>query len=135
MGLHSWELQKSIYTTLNDATINDNGGSDVPVYDDVPEGSSYPYIVIGEETSNNISTKTKQAHEHTLTIHVWSQYRGRREIKEIMSQIYTQLHDSAIVVSGASLVNLKQEFEQTLTEGDGLTRHGIIRFRAVVFDS
>lgn len=135
MAFHSWELQKAIFSTMDAATITGEGGVSVSVYDDVPEGRSYPYIVIGEETSRNISAKDRDAHEHTLTIHVWSQYRGRKEIKQIMEQIYTALHDSAITVSGASLVNIKQEFEQTLLEGDGITRHGIIRFRAVVFDS
>lgn len=135
MALHSWELQKAIFSTMDAATITGEGGVSVSVYDDVPEGRSYPYIVIGEETSRNVSAKDRDAHEHTLTIHVWSQYRGRKEIKQIMEQIYTALHDSAITVSGASLVNIKQEFEQTLLEGDGITRHGIIRFRAVVFDS
>jgi len=135
MAFHPWELQKAIYSTLNGASLVGEDSVAVSVYDDVPEGKTYPYVVIGEETSLNISTKTVDAHEHTLTIHVWSQYRGRKEIKEIMEQIYTALHDSAITVSGASLVNLKQEFEQTLLEGDGITRHGVIRFRAVVFDS
>lgn len=134
MALHSWELQRAVFTALDGATITGEGSVAVSVYDDVPEGRSYPYIVIGEETSRNISAKDNDGHEHTLTIHVWSQYRGRKEIKQIMEQIYTALHDSAITVSGASLVNIKQEFEQTLLEGDGITRHGIIRFRAVVFD-
>jgi undecaprenyl pyrophosphate synthase len=135
MALHSWPLQQAIYSTLNSASITGEGSVSVAVYDDVPEGSSYPYITIGEETSNNISVKGRDAHEHTLTMHVWSQYRGRKEIKTIMQQIYSNLHDNDISVSGASLVNLKQEFETTLTESDGITRHGVIRFRAVVFDS
>ena len=135
MGFYSWPLQQAIYSELSGAGITGVSGSAVSVYDDVPEGSSYPYIVIGDETSNNISTKGKDAREHTLTIHVWSQYRGRKEIKTIMQDIYSNLHDNDISVTGASLVNLKQEFETTLIETDGITRHGVIRFRAVVFDS
>ena len=88
-----------------------------------------------ELEATNIDTKDKDAHEHTLTIHVWSQYRGRKEIKNIMSSVYTTLHNASITVSGASLVNIRHEFENTLTEADGITRHGVMRFRAVVFDS
>ena len=51
-----------------------------------------------------------------------------------MQQIYTQLHNTAITVSGANLVNIRHEFETTLLENDGITRHGVMRFRAVVFD-
>jgi hypothetical protein len=136
MALHSFALQQAIFTALDGATINDADGNAITgVFDDVPENTAYPYIVIGEETATNIDTKDKDAHEHTLTIHVWSQYRGRKEIKNIMRSVYTTLHNASITVSGASLVNIRHEFENTLTEADGITRHGVMRFRAVVFDS
>lgn len=135
MALHSWELQKAIFTKLSSASITGIDSVSVGVFDHIPSGTTYPYISIGEETAINIGTKAKDGNEHTLTLHVWSQYQGRREIKEIMQSIYTQLHDTAISVTGASLVNIKQEFETTLMEADGITRHGVIRFRAVVFDS
>lgn len=136
MSLHSWPLQQAVYSTLNGASLLDEAGNAIGgVYDDVPEGKVYPYVVIGEETQSNISTKSSDLHEHTLTIHVWSQYRGRKEIKVIMKQIYDSLHNNAITVTGASLVDIKQEFEQTLMESDGITRHGVMRFRAVVADA
>jgi len=135
MALHSWSLQKAIYAKLNDATISGASVSDVPVYDDVPEGTAAPYINIGEETAINDGTKTVDAVEHTLTIHIWSEYRGRYEIKHIMQQVYQNLHNTAITVSGASLVNIRQEFATTLEEADGITRHGVMRFRAIVFDN
>jgi hypothetical protein len=68
-------------------------------------------------------------------MHIWSQYRGRREIKTIMKSVYDLLHNTAISVTGASLVNVRQEFSTTLAENDGITRHGVMRFRAVVFDN
>ena len=135
MALHSWNLQKAIYAKLNDATISGASVADVPVYDDIPEGTSAPYINIGEETSINDCTKTVDAVEHTLTIHVWSEYRGRYEIKHIMEQVYQNLHNAAITVSGSTLVNIRQEFATTLEEPDGITRHGVMRFRAIVFDN
>ena len=94
MALHSFALQQAIFTALDGATINDADGNAITgVFDDVPENTAYPYVVIGEETATNIDTKDKDAHEHTLTIHVWSQYRGRKEIKNIMSSVYTTLHE------------------------------------------
>lgn len=135
MALHSWELQKAIFTTLTNATISGASISDVPVYDDVPEGTAAPYIQMGEDTAINNGTKTIDAVEHTLTIHIWSEYRGRYEIKHIMEQVYQNLHNTAITVSGASLVNIRQEFATTLEEADGITRHGVMRFRAIVFDN
>ena len=58
-----------------------------------------------------------------------------RDIKEIMKQIHDLLHDSSLTVSGASMVNMRQEFHTAITEADGITRHGVMRFRAVVSDS
>ena len=134
MSLHSWELQKAIFTTLS-GNVQGISAVNVPVFDDVPEGTEYPYVVIGEETAANNGTKTLDGIEHTLTIHAWSRYRGRREIKEIMQSVYENLHNTDISVSGASLVNIRQEFNTTLAETDGITRHGVMRFRAVVFDN
>lgn len=134
MALHSFELQKSIYAALN-GSVTGIGGASVAVYDDVPENTSLPYVVIGEETTANSGTKTLDGVEHTLTLHIWSEYRGRREIKEIMESIYYLLHDTAISVTGASLVLIRQEFSTTLEEADGITRHGVMRFRVVMFDT
>jgi hypothetical protein len=134
MALHSFNLQKAIYAALN-GYVTGLSGASVSVYDDVPEGTSYPYVVIGEETAINAGTKNLDGVEHTLTLHVWSGYRGRREIKEIMQSIYSLLHDTAITVTGASLVMIRQEFATTLEEADGITRHGVMRFRVVMFDT
>ena len=134
MALHSWELQKAIFNQLSGSIVGLDSAN-ILVFDDVPENTSYPYVVIGEETAINNGSKDLDGLEYTLTVHVWSNYRGRREIKEIMQSVYENLHDTAISVTGASLVNVRQEFNTTLAENDGITRHGVMRFRAVVFDN
>ena len=35
MALHSWDLQKAIYSTLN-GSVTGMGGASVSVYDDIP---------------------------------------------------------------------------------------------------
>jgi hypothetical protein len=132
MSLYSFNLASTVYAALTgDATLM---GLVEGVYDDVPQDTDYPYIVVGEETTINAGTMTVDGLEHTLTIHVWSRYRGLKETKQIMERIYTLLHNSNLTVTGASLVNLRQEFSSTFVDADGLTRHGVIRFRAMVFD-
>jgi hypothetical protein len=136
MAIHSWNLQKAIYSRLSGGSITDeNDDAITGVFDDVPEGTAYPYVVMGEETATNIGVKDKDMHEYTQTIHVWSQYRGLRDVKEIMEQIYTLLNDYSITVSGASAITLRHEFQTVLLEDDGITRHGIMRFRVVVSDN
>lgn len=119
-------IQQAIYTEL--ATIGH------PVYDHVPQVSAYPYIVIGDDTSIPFDTDASVGSESTLTIHVWSQYRGRLEVKDILEQIYDKLNRADIAVSGCHLVECVAEFQETYLESDGLTRHGVIRFRLIVED-
>ena len=133
MSDHSLELQKSIFNALDGDSTLQNLVTDV--YDFVPENTAFPYVKVGEETSIDNSTKTLQGNEHTLVIHTFSRYRGSKEVKEIMSRIYALLHESSLSVSGASLVNLRFEFSDVIKENDGVTSHGLQRFRAVVYDS
>jgi hypothetical protein len=45
--------------------------------------------------------------------------------------VHTLLHDSSLSQTGFNLVNMRYEFSDVLRDPDGVTRHGIIRFRAI----
>ena len=62
-------------------------------------------------------------------------YRGSVEIKNIMSVVYDILHESSLSVSGADLINMRFEFSDIIKENDGLTTHGVQRFRVFVLSS
>ena len=131
MTIGNFALQSAIYTALNnDSTLTTTYGAGV--YDDVPEGSSFPYVTMGEDASNDYGTKDLDGSTVSLNIHVWSQYRGSKEVKTIMDRIHTLLHDSSLSVSGFNLVNTRFEFMDILRDPDGITRHGVMRFRAVM---
>ena len=133
MSIHSFELGSTIYSTL---TGNVSLMSDVTgVFDDVPENTEYPYIVIGEETSIDNATKDTDGREYTIVLHIWSRFRGLKETKQIIAKVYDLLHNVNLSVTGASLVNIREEFTSTLMDSDGITRHGIMRFRVVIFDT
>jgi hypothetical protein len=133
MALHTSNLRNAIYTRLtSDATLM---ALITGVYDDVPEITSYPYVVLGDDSDINYGTKTLDGVQYVINIHAWSRYRGVKEATEILERIYYLLHEYAIVVTGASAVHIRQEFNTVLTDDDGITRHGIIRFRVVIFDN
>ena len=133
MSDHSLALQKTVFDALDgDSTLQ---SLVTDVFDFVPETTAFPYVKVGEETAVDNGTKTLQGNDHTLVIHTFSRYRGSKETKEIMSRIYALLHESSLTVSGASLVNLRFEFSDIIKENDGLTTHGLQRFRAMIFDS
>ena len=128
MSDYAVALQTAVYNALTGSTPLTNVAG---VYDFVPEGSSFPYVKIGDQTMVDDGTKTKQGSDFTLIIHTFSRYRGGKEIKEIMSLVYDILHESSLTVSGA-MNNMRFEFSDIIKESDGLTTHGVQRFRTFV---
>lgn len=140
-----YKIQEAIYDKLiNDVDLtvaiapnvqNANKGA---IYDNVPQAldsgndSFFPYVTIGDDTMIDWDTDTSQGKEATLTIHVWSRYRGRKEVKEIQGIIYDILHLSNLIITGYHSVLMLSEFSETLLDPDGLTRHGVQRFRLIV---
>ncbi len=131
MSIGQFALQTTIYSTLsNDNTLTSTLGAGV--YDEVLEGASYPFVSLGEETSIDYGTKNEDGGETTINIHIWSQYKGAKETKQIMDRIHDLLHDSSLTVTGFNLVNLRFEYSDILRDPDGVTRHGVMRFRAII---
>ena len=124
-------LQTTVYNALlasNPLTTKLGGNN---IYDFVPENTAFPYVKIGDQTMVDDGTKTKKGTDFTLMIHTFSRYRGSKEIKEIMSLVYDVLHESSLSVSGA-MNNMRFEFSDIIKENDGLTTHGVQRFRVFV---
>ena len=133
MSLHSFALQERIYSTLNgDSTL---GALITGIFDGVPDGQTLPIVVIGEQTSNDNGSKTLDGRDYIFNVDVFSDYRGMKEIKNIQKEIYRLLHESSLSVSGASFVDCRCEFTTDILEDDGITRHGVMRFRAFVMDN
>lgn len=133
MSLAINALQAAIYTRLNSQL----GGT--PVYDFVPQGSGYPFVVIGESTALNWDTKTIEGQEFTVTIHAFDKAAGKKSVQTIMQSVYTALHrqEANITVSGYTLVLIECDFHQAFQdpspEGDtDHYFHGIQRYRCIV---
>jgi len=134
MSIGQFALQTTIYSTLsNDNTLTNTLGAGV--FDEVVENATYPFVALGEETAIDYSTKDLNGGEFTINIHVWSQYKGAKQTKEIMDRIHDLLHDSSLSVSGFNLANLRFEFSDILRDPEGITRNGVMRFRAIILGS
>ena len=124
----SWELQQAIYTALTgDATLM---AMIQGVHDHVPQGAAFPYVTVGEATARDWSAVGLNGIEATLILNVWSRARGRKEAKQIMAEMHRILDDANLAVSGHALVDLRFEFSETMLDPDGLTYHGVTRYRA-----
>ena len=120
-------LQAAIFTRLS-------GYAGMPdVYDDAPQDSAaFPYVVLGEDTHVPWDTDDSTGAESTITLHIWSRQRGKKETKDIQGLIYTALNRYEISVDDHHLVTMEFDYSDVLLDPDGLTRHGVARYRTLV---
>lgn len=114
------------------AALNGDSNITAGVYDFVPANAAFPYIQIGEIDRQPEDAQGAKGLEQFVTIHVWSDRRGKKEAQEIQGQIYDCLHRQTLAVSGFVLMLLQSE--NIITDPDGLTRHGISRYRILTME-
>lgn len=125
-------VQRAVYTALSGDTglVALLGAG--KVFDWVPETTNYPYVNVGDDTSKDYDSQSFHGLESTVVIHSWSRTvgGGRKEIKTIMDRIYQVLHEQVLpMVSGQIMILSRCEFATTLLDPDGVTYHGVQRFR------
>src|SRR3990172_8595728 len=126
-------VQPAVYVALAAAAVvKAQVGDPARVYDAVPMNTTYPYIELGEVTARDFATKTTDGMEQTITLHAWSRYSGRKQVKDILKAIYDTLNNASLTVTGHTLVLCRFEFADTVREEDGLTYHGVTRYRLIV---
>lgn len=137
--MRSLELAKAVYARLIDyaeltAIRGDRLFDHVPPTEIPlgPNNEGFPYQTMGEETSVSLDTDDSEGAEGTLTIHSWSTYRGTKEIRQMQDATHRALHRYSLSVTGANFITIEYDFSQILTDPDGITRHGIMRFRALL---
>ena len=102
------------------------------VYDAHPQDVAYPYIMMGEMTDTDWSAKGEPGQEVFSTIHIWSQYKGRKEAEE--------MYDAVLQALTRAELDLAPDFNafgyfdgsNIITDLDGVTRHRILRFRYLI---
>lgn len=120
------EIQQGIFATLNDDSTL--GAMITGVYDRVKQKTNYPYVVVGDASARDWSTKTTKGLESRLSIHIYSRKGGRKQALDIMSRIYELLHEGNPIISGLSLVYSRHDSSDIRLESDGQTYHGTLVF-------
>lgn len=125
-----WPVQRAIYQRLT---------SHAPlmarvtgILDDVPEGQPFPYVVIGEWTEIPVLAFGEDGSETTLTLHVWSRYRGWKEANEIVALVNEVLDDAELEVEGYRTVLVVYDSSTAIRDTDGVTRHMVVRYRLIL---
>ena len=107
--------------------------TDYKIFDDMPEKESFPYVVMGEMTARDWSDKFEAGQEVYSTIHIWSQYRGRKEAAEMGDGILQALSKSPLDLAPDFRAVLDElDTNDLIIDIDGITRHGILRLRYLI---
>ena len=103
------------------------------VFDANPENEAFPYVVMGEVLARDWSDKFEDGMEVYSALHVWSQYKGRKEADQMADAIL-----QALTLSPLDLApNFKASLDRLDSYGliidvDGMTRHGILRMKYLI---
>lgn len=124
-------LRSAVFAALSgDAVLlAELGGA--RVYDVPPAAPDFPYVTIGEAQVTDWSTATEAGEEHRLTLNAWSRQGGHDEAHRIAGAVQEALHDAALALASARLVNLRATGAEIRREAGGRTYRALIRFRAV----
>lgn len=99
------------------------------VFNSVPAGQAYPYVVIGQGTEQKWHTFDNRGKELTRTIHVWSDYPGDKQALAIADRVEAILDRASLIVSGWRVVSCEEEYREPMDDPDGIRRHVVLRYR------
>ena len=66
-----------------------------------PEGTPYPYIILGTSTTIPIRTYNKDRYDHNTAIHIYSAKRGKAQILRIYEHLVRILNRARLPLEGA----------------------------------
>lgn len=139
---HATGLQSALYQYLTD-----NLGT--PVYDFVPESTAYPYVTIDYQEAINSDFLSNRKDERIIYFSIWSDYRGQKEVMEIMSEMDDLLNQNYTIVDSVinptiqdwydyftsgygRIAQIKVLSKRTNREPDGLTYMGQLRLKVLL---
>jgi hypothetical protein len=118
----SIKLQEYLYYLLNKLPYD--------VYDSVPKDAKCPYIQIGASYGNDNSTKTGFAYNDYQTIDIFSDYKGKKEVRGIIQQVNNLLQNKEFIFDDMQ-VSLYLDTNKILEQNDteGKYYHGILIYK------
>ena len=103
------------------------------VFTHVPQDlNTYPYVVLYETGLDGNDNDAHLGFDGVLNIHCWTDERDMAVIGNIQNAIYNALHNQELTMTGYNLGELHQEFTTILRDPDGITLHGVQRFRIIL---
>ncbi|MEV0843610.1 DUF3168 domain-containing protein [Actinocatenispora sera] len=99
-------VQTAVYARLaGDVTL----AAMAPVYDEVPEGTAYPYVTISGLDATPDNALGELGSSVNITLNVWSKYRGYAQAQRIAARVDALLDHQPLSVAGYRDVSVLQQ--------------------------
>lgn len=100
------------------------------VFDPVPAGAEFPYVVVGEGDESSDDADCISGFEISLDVDVWSRDVGFEEAKTISDAVRRALLSPDLKLQSNALVLFLHRQTRFLRDPDGLTYHAVLTFEA-----
>lgn len=118
---------KAVYVAL-DATSGLTG----IISESLSNADPFPKIWIEDGGADDWSNKDDNGLEAFVNLHVGSQKEGTKEIRGLMDKCHGALHNVDLVLANGQSVLCQFLRHDVVIDSDGITRHGIMRFKLLV---
>lgn len=102
------------------------------LYDHAPEDPVYPYLTYGAMRSEDMSADATVLSAHTVNLHIWSRYSGRREVVNTLAELTRVLEASPLDLADAKQVSANIVYTDIFRTPDARTLHGILRINYII---
>jgi len=118
---------KAVYVAL-DATTGLTG----IISESLSNADPFPKIWLEDGGADDWSNKDDNGLEAFVNLHVGSQKEGTKEIRGLMDKCHSALHNVDLVLANGQSVLCQFVRHDVVIDSDGITRHGIMRFKLLV---
>ena len=118
---------KAVYVAL-DATTGLTGITS----ESLSNADPFPKIWLEDGGADDWSNKDDNGLEAFVNLHVGSQKEGTKEIRGLMDKCHSALHNVDLVLANGQSVLCQFVRHDVVIDSDGITRHGIMRFKLLV---
>ncbi len=118
---------KAVYVAL-DATSGLTG----IISESLSNADPFPKIWLEDGGADDWSNKDDNGLEAFVNLHVGSQKEGTKEIRGLMDKCHSALHNVDLVLANGQSVLCQFVRHDVVIDSDGITRHGIMRFKLLV---
>lgn len=102
------------------------------VYDRAPQSVTFPMVSLGPTYAQPaIETIGGEGWEVSVTLDLWTRGGGRAVAASLMAAAVDALHNADIALDAGTTVLCRLESQHVMMEQDGVTHHGIQRWRVL----